>query len=130
MLDAADASGTQRAAVHDQRVELYFAVAIEKAPASGVKGLVIFHDHDCFLDRIERRTAAAEHFPSRRQGVADAIQMRVDHVIRNGPGAAMDEQNGISRQTIPPSRAISLTLRKEWAILRQGIVHKGFARLA
>jgi hypothetical protein len=30
--------------------------------------------------------------------VADAVEMSLDHVIRNGPGASMDNQNRISRQ--------------------------------
>ena len=81
----------QRGAVHDERIELYFAVAIEKAAAAGIKGLVVFHDDHGFFDGIKRRSAAFEHPPARSHGVAHAVEMSFDHVIRNGPGAAMND---------------------------------------
>ena len=101
-LDAADAAGAERGAVHDEGVELDFAVAIEKAAASGVEGLVVFHDDDGFLDGVERRAAALEHAPSRSQRVGDAANVGVDHVIGHGPRAAVNDQNGISRQVESP----------------------------
>src|SRR5437899_8333480 len=43
-LDAADASGAERSSVHDEGAELDLAIAVEEAAASGVEGLVVFHD--------------------------------------------------------------------------------------
>ncbi len=90
-LDAAHASAAQRGAVHDEGIELHFAVAIEKAAAAGIESLVVFHDDDSFFDRIERRPATLEHAPARGHGVAHAVEMGFDHVVGNGPGAAMND---------------------------------------
>jgi hypothetical protein len=98
MLDATHASGAKGGPLHDERVELYFAIAIEEAAAAGIEGLVVFHDHDCLLDGVESRASAAERLPACSGGVADTVEMSLDHVIRNGPGASMDNQNGISWQ--------------------------------
>ena len=100
-LHAAHASGAQGGAVHDEGIELHFAVAIEKAAAAGVESLVVFHDDDGFFDRVERRAAAFEHAPARGHGVAHAVEMSFDHVVRNGPGAAMNYQNRIVARRSP-----------------------------
>jgi hypothetical protein len=97
-LDAAYASGAQGCAFHDERVELHFAVAIEEAAASGIEGLVVFHDHDGFFDGVERGAAAAQYLPACGLGVADSVEVSLDHVIWNGPGASVDNQNRISGQ--------------------------------
>src|SRR5437899_5498193 len=107
-LDTADASGAERGSVHDERIELDFAVAIEEAAASGVEGLVVFHDDDGFLDGIERRAAAFEHAPSRGQRVGHAAEVRVDHVVGYGPSAAMNDQNRMSWQEVSPESAMRL----------------------
>ena len=99
-LDASHAAGAERGAVHDEGVELDFSVAIQKAAASGVEGLVVFHDDDGFLDGVERRAAALEHAPSRSQRVVHAADVGVDHVIRHGPRATVNHQNWISRQKL------------------------------
>ena len=99
-LNTAHAAAAQGGAIHDERVELHFAVAIQKAAAAGVEGLVIFHDDDSFFDRIERRPAALEHAPARSHGVAHAVEMSFHHVVRNGPGAAMNYQNRIGAREI------------------------------
>ncbi len=93
----------KRGAVHDEGIELHFAVAIEKAAAPGVESLVIFHDDDSFFDRIERRAAALKHPPTRSHGIAHAIEMGFDHVVGNGPGAAMNNQNGFAGKGSPQS---------------------------
>ena len=100
--DAADAAGAERGAVHDEGVELHSAVAVEKAAAPGVEGLVVFHDDDGFFDRIERRATTLEHAPARGERVVDAADVGVDHVIGHGPGAAVNHQNGIGRQRLSP----------------------------
>ena len=103
-LDAANASGAQGRAVHDEGIELHLAVAIEKAAATGVESLVVFHDDHSFFDRIERRSATFEHAPARGHRVAHAVEMSFDHVVRNGPCAAMNDQNRIGGKRSPHVR--------------------------
>jgi hypothetical protein len=90
MLDASYASGAERGAIHDERVELDAAVAVEEAAPSGVESLVIFHDHDGFLDRIEGRAATLEHAPSSSQRVVHSADVGLDHVIGHGPSSAVN----------------------------------------
>ena len=97
-LHAAHASAAQGGAVHDEGIELHFAVAIQKAAAAGIESLVIFHDDHGFLHRVERRSAAFEHPPARSHGIAHTVEMSFHHVIRNGPGAAMNYQNRIMQE--------------------------------
>src|SRR5437588_12928230 len=80
---ASDAAGAQSVAIHDERIELHLALAVQEAAATSIKGLVIFHHDYASLDRVERRTAALEDAPARVNGVADAIEVSFDHVIRN-----------------------------------------------
>ena len=74
-LNAANASGAQGRSIHDEGVELHFAVAIEEAAATRVESLVVFHDDHGFFDRIERRPATFEHAPARGHRVAHAVEM-------------------------------------------------------
>ena len=97
-LDAADASGAQGRAIHDEGVELHLAVAIEETAATCVESLVVFHDDHGFFDRIERRAATFEHAPARSHGIAHAVEVGVDHVVRNGPCAAVNHQNRIGQE--------------------------------
>ncbi len=52
-LDAGDSAGAQIRAVHQQGVHLHAAILRQKRAASGVEGLVVFHDGDRGLDRID-----------------------------------------------------------------------------
>src|SRR5262249_16435645 len=45
-LHAAHASRAQRGPVHDESIELYFAVAIKEAAVPGIEDFVILHDDD------------------------------------------------------------------------------------
>src|SRR5262249_16138977 len=97
VLDASDAACAESAAVHDERVELNPSVRIQKAATSGVEGLVVFHHDDSRFHGIERRPTLLKHAPTLRGGVAYALQVVVDNVVRHRPGAAMDYQDGIGR---------------------------------
>jgi hypothetical protein len=97
-LNTTNAASAQGGAIHDERIQLHFAVAIKKAAAAGVKGLVIFHDDHSFLDSVERRTAPFQHAPTCSHGVEHAIQMGFDHVIGNGPGTAVNYKDRISQE--------------------------------
>jgi hypothetical protein len=95
---ASYAAGAQSVAIHDEGIELDLALAVQKAPATGIEGLVIFHHHYGCLDRVERRTAALEDAPARVNGAPHAIKVSFDHVIRNRPRAAVDNKDGIVAQ--------------------------------
>jgi len=57
-LDAPHSPRPQRRPVHDQRIHLHPAVAVQKTSSPRVKRLVVLHNHDRFLHRIERRPAS------------------------------------------------------------------------
>ena len=95
-LDAGDAAGAQRAAVHHQRVELHAAVAGEEGTAAGVEGVVVLHDGDGGLDGIQCGAVLREHSPTGGERVGDAALVGCDGVVGHGPGAAVDEKNGLA----------------------------------
>ena len=101
MFNAAHSSRPQGRSIHDQRIELHPAFAIEKTATSGIKRLVIFHDNDRFFDGIKSGAAPIQHMPSSRECGSHPVEMCLNHVIRNGPGTAMDKQNRINRQDFP-----------------------------
>ncbi len=92
-LNASDAPGTQRRAIHEESVHLHFAFAIKKATAPSIERLVVLKNNDSFLDRIQRAAAALEHSPPRVQGIAHTRFVRFHHVVGHGPGAAVDDEN-------------------------------------
>ena len=91
-LHASHAACAQRSAVHDQRIQLHLAVAIQKTSPAGVEGLVVFHDDDGFLDRIQRWAAALQHAPARGQRVAHAMQVRLRPCHRAWPTRRREQQ--------------------------------------
>ena len=95
MLDTSYAPRAKRRAVHDQRIELNFTVAVEEAAAAGIKRLVIFHDHDCFFNRIERSSAFAQSTPAHGGGIAHSEQMGLNHIVGNRPRATVDKKDRI-----------------------------------
>lgn len=97
-LDAPNASGAQRGAAHHRGIELHASVGVEEAAAPGIEGLVIFHHDDGGFHGLDGTSAALEHLPSSSHGVADTVDVRVDEMIGNGPGTAMDQQNRLIGQ--------------------------------
>src|SRR5271166_3304781 len=97
-LHAAHAAGAQSGTVHDQSIELNLAIAIQKAASAGIEDLVILHDDHSLFDSIERRASVLEHAPACRKSIPHSEQMRLNHVIGHGPGAAVNYEYGISRQ--------------------------------
>src|SRR5579872_6891270 len=93
MFNAADSSCAEAGSIHDQRIELHFAFAIQKTAPAGVKSFVIFHDDDSFFNRVEGGPVFFEHTPSRRYRVAHTVQMSFDKFVGNGPRAAVYDQN-------------------------------------
>src|SRR3984957_3053280 len=101
MLDASHSAGAQSRAVHDEGVELDPAVAIQKAAASGIERLVVFHNDDGFFDGVEGRAATVEHAPSSGESIRDTADVGIDHVLGHGPGAAVNNENGIGHRNSP-----------------------------
>ena len=94
-LDAGDAAGAEVGAVHEQGVELDAAVAGEEGAAAGVEGVVVFHDGDGGFDGVDGCAAVLELCPAGGQGGGDAALVRVDGVVGHGPGATVDEEDGV-----------------------------------
>src|SRR5215472_11754517 len=99
MFNAADAARAKCCAVHDQRVELDFSLAIQEAASTSVEGLIVFHHDHRFFDRVEGRPAPFENAPSTRERVPHTISVSFDKVVGNGPGTAVDDENWILRQS-------------------------------
>ena len=101
-LHATDATGAESCAIHDEGIKLNFALAVQKAAAPGVEGFVIFHDDHGFFDRIERGAASFQSAPSRRDRVAGAVQVHLNHIVRNCPRTTVDEKNrsGFSHEAL------------------------------
>ena len=70
---------------------------------NGIEGLVIFHDDDVFLNSVEGRTAMLQYSPTRSYGVIHTADVSLHHIVGYGPGAAMNDQDGICRQKCPLS---------------------------
>ena len=83
-------------AVHHQRVELHAAVAGEEGAAAGVEGVVVFHDGDGGFDGVEGGAVLREHSPAGGESVGDAALVGCDGVVGHGPGAAVDEKDGLA----------------------------------
>src|SRR5262249_11685622 len=99
----------QRGSLHDECVELNFAVAIEKTTAPGVECLVIFEYHNSFFHGIQGRPAAAQGTPSCSNGIAHSVEMVIHHLFGDCPRPAMHHKNRISCQVRPlKNRTVSL----------------------
>ncbi len=49
---AADSAGTKRVSVHDERIKLNLALAIQETATAGIKGFIVFHDDDSLFDCV------------------------------------------------------------------------------
>jgi hypothetical protein len=109
-LDATYSSAAKSGAIHDEGIELHLAVSIQETAAARIEGLVVLHYDHSFFDRIERRSATFERSPSRGSRVANAVEVRIDHVIRNSPGTAVYDQNRIGWQIQTPREISAFSL--------------------
>jgi len=66
----------------------------EEAASAGVEGLIIFHDGDGGLDRIESRRTFFQQRVAGSEGVRYALSMRFDQIVRDVPCAAMNGEDG------------------------------------
>ena len=94
-LDAGDAAGAEVGTVHEKGVELDAAVAGEEGAAAGVEGVVVFHEGDGGFDGIDGGAAAGERRPAGGEGGGDAAFVGGYGVVGHGPGATVDEQDGL-----------------------------------
>jgi len=94
-LHATDAATAQRRAVHDERVQLDLAVAVQEAAAASIESFVVFHYDYGFFNRVEGRAAMFKRPPSGSGGIAHTVEVRLDHVIGNSPGTAVNDENRI-----------------------------------
>ena len=104
MFDAAHAAGAQRGAVHHAGIELHPAIHVQERPTARVKRLVVFHMHDGGFYRVKAASAFLQHRETRGRGGAHALQMRLNRVIGDRPGPAVDQHDWIRRQFRPSRR--------------------------
>ena len=93
--DTGDAAGFHAAAVHEEGVELDAAVGGEEAAAAGVEGGVVFKDGDGGFNGVECGTAEGEDAVAGFEGVANAGLVGGCGVGGDGPGAAVDDEDGV-----------------------------------
>ncbi len=97
-LHAGNASGAQVFPVHQQCVELHASVARQKRAATRIEGLVVFHNRDRSLDRRDRAAALFEYRIASIERAGDPALMGADFVVRHGPGAAVNQKDGLWHQ--------------------------------
>ncbi len=97
-LHAADSASAKRRSVHDEGIELHFAIAVEEAAPTRIEGFVVFHDDNSFFDRIQRCATPLKDTPALGERFAHAVQVRFDKRVRNGPCASVDQQNWVISQ--------------------------------
>jgi len=93
--DAGDAAGFHATAIHEKGVKLDAAVGGEEAAAAGVEGGIVLEDGDGGFDGVEGGPAESEAGVAGFEGIADAGLVRGGGIGRDGPGAAVDEEDGI-----------------------------------
>src|SRR5436309_3525731 len=109
MLHAPYSTGPQGISIHHERIELNPAIARQKAAPACIEGFVVFHGDDGRFHRVHGRAASLQQVPANGQSLAHSPEMGLDHVIWNGPGAAMNHQNRSVRH--------DSTSRGEWKYL-------------
>jgi hypothetical protein len=92
---------------------LHLAVAVQKTAAAGVEGLVVLENDDSFFHGVEGQAAALQHAPSGGSSIAHTVEMSVDHVVRNGPGTAVNDHNRIGWQVQTPLKVAEISLALE-----------------
>ena len=96
-LDAGHAAGLHAASVHEKSVELDATVGGEKAAATGVESGIVFEDGHGGFYSVEGGAGALEDGEAGFEGVLDAAQVGGVVGWGDGPGTAMDEENGAER---------------------------------
>src|SRR5580692_10963542 len=95
VFDGCDCSGFQRAAVHEDGVELDVAVEIQVRAEASVESGIVFQNYDGGSDRINRGAAGGENFPSGFERALNSGAAIFDRFVGDIPGAAVDDQGGL-----------------------------------
>ena len=90
--DGDDSSGLESGAVHEDRVELNFAVAIWVGSNARVEYGFIFEFDDRLLARVERGAAVPENTPSSIQSALETSLADLNEVQWNVPRAAVNHE--------------------------------------
>ena len=91
-LDTSDCAEVERRPVHQPGVEFDGAGAGEHGAASGVEGPMPLQYGDSFCDDIQGRCALQQQRPTARERLPQAVAVRLGFVLRDVPGATVDEQ--------------------------------------
>ena len=92
VLYGGDCSRFERAAVHEDGVELDVAFGIQVRTEACVERGIVFQDYDGGFYGVNRSAAAGENFPSGFEGALDAGAAVCDGFVGDVPGAAVDDQ--------------------------------------
>jgi len=91
VLDGGDCPSFQRAAVHNDGVELDVTVGIEMGAEAGVECGIVFQNYDGGCDGVNRGAAAGEDFPSGFECALDSRATVFDGFVGDVPGAAVND---------------------------------------
>jgi len=95
---ARDGAGAERGGVHDDGVAFDVAVEGEMGAEAGVENRIVFEDDDGGFDGIERVATAFENFPACFESAKAAGFAGVNGIIRNIPGAAVNNERRLHRK--------------------------------
>jgi hypothetical protein len=96
VFNAGYAAGAESVSVHQEGVELDASFAGEEASATGVEGGVIFEGGDGGFYCVGGSPAFFENGVSGGEGMGYSALMVFGHLGWNGPGAAVNEEDGSS----------------------------------
>jgi hypothetical protein len=96
--EAGDRAGAERGGFHDDGVAFDVAVEGEMGAVAGVEDGVVFEDDNGGFDGVERVAAAFENFPPSLESAEAAGFTSVDGIIRNIPGAAVNNERRLHRE--------------------------------
>jgi hypothetical protein len=92
VLDCRDGAGLERDAVHQDRIELNPAVAIQMRAVACVEQGIVLERDNCSLHRVNRSIASRQHLPSGFERLANAAQTIISDIFREVSGAAMNNE--------------------------------------
>ena len=85
-----DCAQRQRLPVHDDRVHLDPACAVQHAAYARVKRGIVFHNGDGFFDRVYRRSPCRQNLPAGFRGDVRPADMIGVSLFRDFPGSAVN----------------------------------------
>ena len=92
-----DGAGAERGGVHDDGVTFDVAVEGEMGAEAGIEDGIVFEDDDGGFDGVERVATSFENFPACFESAKAAGFAGVNGIIRNIPGAAVNNERRLHR---------------------------------